>query len=281
MASLAYHLVLRLARRRRARYAATAIARLSTPLPPGPSLPLSVVTYCSGRDFPELVLSWRSFLRHAGRPSKFLLVSDGSITPVMREALHALPVPTEIRDASDFLDETVPMVVHRYAAVHPFGKKLAIFLALHRFGPVLYSDSDVLYFPAARTLAAQLGHEKPAIQYLLDCVQSLDQRLLRADHEALEPLNAGLVYLRQPPAWPAVLERLESMAGDGNFFTEQTSVHLAARLAGAQPFPPSLYVLQIDDQWSWRDRHAARPIVLRHYVNPVRYKMWLQSRSEN
>jgi hypothetical protein len=32
--------------------------------------------------------------------------------------------------------------------------------------------------------------------------------------------------------------------------------------------------LQLDDQFSWRDRYAGARLALRHYVNPVRHKFW-------
>jgi hypothetical protein len=44
--------------------------------------------------------------------------------------------------------------------------------------------------------------------------------------------------------------------------------------AGAAPFDSAKFVLQLDDQFEWRDRYAGRDLVLRHYVNPVRHKFW-------
>ncbi len=41
-------------------------------------IPYQVVSYSSEAMFPEQVASNRSFIRHAGRPEKFTVVSDGS-----------------------------------------------------------------------------------------------------------------------------------------------------------------------------------------------------------
>ncbi|MBA2744409.1 MAG: hypothetical protein H0U43_08930 [Chthoniobacterales bacterium] len=42
----------------------------------------------------------------------------------------------------------------------------------------------------------------------------------------------------------------------------------------AEPLDPERFVLQLDDQFVFRDRHAKSSLVLRHYVNPVRHKFW-------
>jgi len=43
---------------------------------------------------------------------------------------------------------------------------------------------------------------------------------------------------------------------------------------GARPLDRGRYVLQLDDQFIYRDSYAGPAIVLRHYVNPVRHKFW-------
>lgn len=276
MASLLYHVSLRLAHRRRARYARTLEARAAAPLDPPRELPINVVSYCGARDVVELVASWRSLLRHAGRPTRLVLVSDGSVTPAQADSLRRFPAPIEVRSFQEFLTPRLPDAVHRYAAAHPLGKKLAMLTALDQFLPALYSDSDILYFPAARQLAARFAQEHPPIQYLVDCGMALDRRLLRTPAEAEERVNSGFLYLREPLGWEQALQRFIELGADGEYFTEQTLTHLAVRLAGGRPLPTSEYVLQVDDQWSWRDYHAPRPIVLRHYVSTIRHKMWRQ-----
>jgi hypothetical protein len=50
--------------------------------------------------------------------------------------------------------------------------------------------------------------------------------------------------------------------------------HLAMHSSGARPLDARKFVLQLDDQFIFRDRYANPTIALRHYVNPVRHKFW-------
>ena len=50
--------------------------------------------------------------------------------------------------------------------------------------------------------------------------------------------------------------------------------HLTMHANGARALDSQKFVLQLDDQFVYRDRYASREIVLRHYVNPVRHKFW-------
>jgi hypothetical protein len=50
--------------------------------------------------------------------------------------------------------------------------------------------------------------------------------------------------------------------------------HLTMHANGAKPFAREKFVLELDDQFVFSDRHARRDIALRHYVNPVRHKFW-------
>ena len=43
---------------------------------------------------------------------------------------------------------------------------------------------------------------------------------------------------------------------------------------GAVALDPGKFVLQLDDQFIYRDRYASASIAIRHYVNPVRHKFW-------
>jgi len=54
----------------------------------------------------------------------------------------------------DIVRPNLPRRVHDYAKVNPMGKKLAVELSLPIDRPTIYADADVLFFPAARSLAS-------------------------------------------------------------------------------------------------------------------------------
>ncbi|MGA9607717.1 MAG: hypothetical protein WBR21_11940, partial [Rouxiella badensis] len=64
----------------RAAYLASLPVLLRAIVKPKQSLPLDVFSYSGEATLPEQILSIRSFVRHAGRPGRFVVVSDGTHT---------------------------------------------------------------------------------------------------------------------------------------------------------------------------------------------------------
>lgn len=274
MPNFGYHL----ARAKGAWFRRLCKARLETivhrPVPTNATLPFEVFSY-SGEDMvPEQVASIRSLLRFAGRPQQFTIVSDGTHSERSGELLRRLDPCITVSAANDWQPRNIPPVAASYLANHPTGKQLALIMSLPRNGPALYVDSDVLFFPGARTLPLLLEQSDAPASYLADCRLSADERLYRNEEEKRNPVNTGVLFLSRKIDWSQSIARLLELEGEPNFFTNQTMTHLAMIAAGALPLDAAKFVLQLDDQFELADRYAGPDLVLRHYVNPVRHKFW-------
>ncbi|MBA2431591.1 MAG: hypothetical protein H0V56_05680 [Chthoniobacterales bacterium] len=236
------------------------------------ALPFEVYSYSGEMALPEQVASIRSLLRHAGRPRKFTVVSDGSYTTRSLEVLRALDDSVTVAPANEWQPRDVPEGIRSYLAAHPTGRQLALIMSLPAAGPALYLDSDVLFFPGASILRS-LATAASAL-YLADCQVSADERLFRTATERENPVNTGVLFLTEKLDWSLGIGRFLELDGAPNFFTNQTITHLVMHANKAQPFDRRQFVLQLDDQFSYADRSAGPEIVLRHYVNPVRHKFW-------
>ena len=227
-------------------------------------LPFEVFSYSSESDLPEQIASIRSFFRYVGRPLQFTVVSDGSHSARGLALLCALGVSVSTVPEP----VNVPDRMKAYLTQHPTGRQLALIMSLPRNAPALYIDSDVLFFRGGCPFNGK------TLRYLADCQFSGDERLLRDAKEKENPVNTGVLYLPSKVDWSAGIDRFLELDGPPNFFTNQTITHLAMHANGAQPFDPAKFVLQLDDQFIYRDKYAAPELVLRHYVNPVRHKFW-------
>lgn len=236
-------------------------------------LPYEVFSFSGANEFPEQLLSVRSLLRFAGRPATYTIVSDGSHDSEQVAALRDVDSCIDVVDWREFVKQSLPKAVSRYAEQHPLGKKLAVQLSLPDV-PLLYSDSDVLFFPGARRLRKLAPPTKAPMLFLVDYKAALDQRLLRGEEASFAPLNSGFYVLTGKLGWEDALGRLEKLEGQPTFFTEQTLVHLAAHWSGAQPLPSTLFLLTDIDRFAFRDRFSHYEAVLRHCVSPVRHKFW-------
>ncbi|MBD2579006.1 hypothetical protein [Oscillatoria sp. FACHB-1406] len=238
------------------------------------SVPARIYALSCERDFPEQVASLRSFLRCVGIPQQFTIVSDGSYSESSLKALRAIHSCVEVTPFSEFVKPNLPGAVFDYATQNPMGKKLATILSIPVDRAALYVDSDVLFFAGATAIADLIVARDRECYYLPDSARALDFRLLETDAEAENPVNGGFILLKRPLDWTAGMERFLALKEPPNYFSEQTVVHLTMHHNRALPLPPDKYIMARDDEFIYRDRYAGDNIVLRHYVNPVRHKLW-------
>jgi len=261
-------------------YAALLPLLAARPVDPPRDLGLDLWTFSCQRDLPEQVASLRSFLRHAGRPRRITVVSDGSHTPAARALLARLDPVVRVVDWDRVASPEVPRAVRTWAdrgdggAATAMVRKLAVELSMPVGGPTVYADADVLFFPGAADLA-DLAHRggdgRP--RYLPDCGAGyLDERL--ADPADPAPVNAGFFALHRPLDFSGALRRLARLGGPPRFHTEQTVLHLALHDSGGVALDRRRYVLSVADMHRRGDAFAADGIVLRHYTTPVRPKLW-------
>lgn len=243
-------------------------------IPPPNDIPLTVFAYSGEATLPEQVVSVRSFLQHAGRPLRFVIVSDGTYSRKSIALLHAIDPCVSVSNAAERIPRGLPDRIYPYLAEHPTGKQLALIMSLPENGATLYVDSDVIFFPGATELAQLLTAENVPAFYLADCRHSADDRLFRSRAEQTHPVNTGVALLFRPLDWSLAVERFLELSGPPTFFTNQTMTQLAMHRSGAVPLDPVKYVLQLDDQFIYPDRYASDSLALRHYVNPVRHKLW-------
>jgi hypothetical protein len=243
-------------------------------LRPRGSFPAEVFSYSGEVTLAEQIASIRSFIKYAGRPSRFTVVSDGTYSVASTELLKRVDPSVAIVQLPVASPDR-PAELRSYLTTHPTGKQLALIMSLPRGQrPALYLDSDVLFFPQAHDLAALAGSRGAPAFYLADCQHSGDERLLRMPNEREKPVNTGVLLLFKPLDWSLSIQRFLELSGAPNFFTNQTMTHLTMHANGASPLDPSKYVLQLDDQTVYPDRYASDALALRHYVNPVRHKFW-------
>src|SRR5436190_2633399 len=248
--------------------------RMLPPIESPRSFPLEVFSFSGEAALPEQVASIRSFLRHVGRPAMFNIVSDGTYSESSRRLLREIDPCISVRDVAEWVPQDLPANIYPYLKNHPTGRQLALIMSLPIDAPVLYLDSDILFFAGAADLHAHVDKRDVPALYLADCRFSGDERLLRGADEADEPVNTGFLLLFKKLDWSLSVERFLELKGTPTFFTNQTMTHLTMHANGAAPFDSRKYVLQLDDQFVYPDRYANPAIALRHYVNPVRHKFW-------
>ena len=274
MPNYGYHFARAQARATRLAYAALLPRLVRQPVRAAGDLLLDVYSYSGEAALPEQIASIRSFVRNAGRPMAFTVVSDGTYSRRSIELLRRADPTVVVSDAHEWMPADVPADIVSYLREHPTGKQLALIMSLPLDRPAFYVDSDVLFFASAKHIGALLQNADAPAFYLADCQLSGDERLFRSSAEMASPVNTGVLLLFRKLDWSLSLDRFRELNGAPTFFTNQTMTHLTMHANGARPFDPEKFLLQLDDQFIYRDRYAGADLALRHYVNPVRHKFW-------
>jgi hypothetical protein len=238
-------------------------------------LALDVFAYSNEQMVPEQIRSIHSFLGHVGRPKSFTIVSDGSHTARSIRLLEKVDPLVSVRQSGEGLPADLQKKFGHYVTTYVMAKQLGLLMTLPTNRPALYVDADVLFFDGADDFPRYLSREDAPAFYLQDCQTcSADPRVFRSASEERDPVNCGFLLFLEKLDWSLAVDRFMEMEGEPNFFTNQTLAHLVLHANGARPFDPSKYVVQLDDQFVYEDRHAGPTLALRHYVNPVRHKFW-------
>ena len=275
--NLGYRLALWRGKGIRAAYAHSLARIVRRQIDPPQQIPVNVFAYSNEKMLPEQVASIRSFLRHAGRPTAFTVVSDGSHSKQSIDLLQQIDSAVRVIDLPPVADE-LPQKLTDYLERHPTGKQLRLIMSLGDIAPAIYVDADVRFFAGAGRSLQELPAWTGPVYYLRDCQFAGDVRLIRDSAEQDEPVNTGVLVLMQKLDWSLSFARFLEMNGPPAFHTNQTMTHLTVHRNGGRPLDPAKYVLQLDDQTLARDLYAAPDLVLRHYVNPVRHKFWTSLR---
>ncbi|BAZ82012.1 hypothetical protein PN497_14735 [Sphaerospermopsis kisseleviana CS-549] len=242
---------------------------------------ITVYSFSCQRDLPIQVANIRSFIRHVGIPHKFTVISDGSYLPESCELLSQINPCVDVVEWKDLVQGDIPKPISNYALHHPnraimaFWRRLAVLTSITIQQPTIYTDADILFFPGGEEIINLCQSDDKSPWYLPDCLPSLDQRILLHEHEKLNPVNAGFFILKQQINWQESLQRVEQLVDTPVYFTEQTVVHLAMHNSQAQPLAKDKFILSNDDQFKYLDHFDRQKIALRHYVNDVRHKFWL------
>lgn len=279
MVNIGYHAARIQGKFLRSRYLSNIAKLVAMPVKQERRVPIKVYALSCERDLPEQVASLRSFLKYVGIPDRFTIMSDGSYTSSSIALLKQVHPCVDVQLLTKFQREDLPDSVYAYASQQAMGKKLAALMSIPIDGATLYTDSDILFFEGATHLAELAIAPDTHTHYLPDCKNSLDARLIYAEQEMQEPINAGFVLFKKVLDWQEPVARLAKLSEPPNYFSEQTIVNLTIKYNQGVPLPSEKYIMNVDDQFIYTDpfihKASRKNIAMRHYVSDVRHKFWM------
>lgn len=239
-------------------------------------LDIDILSFSSKRDFEEQVFSIMSFLRYAGKPTRWIIYSDDSHISWHHQFIkdHFDFVSIEKWNACENKYTGFEDVMASYMKFNILAKRLYAYANHPVERMTMFMDSDVLFYEKiAEKLDIVL--RGGGQWYLPDAVWGTLDSTYKSDHTPdMFQLNGGCFVTDKFLDWNPVFEYMQSLKGTYEYFSDQTAFHIAFMKQGAKPLDPRYFILNCEDQFDFGYKYFPEEIALRHYVHPIRHKMW-------
>jgi hypothetical protein len=259
------------------------LLRLKKPNALPPKKPLDImVIMMTGRNFIDMTrLSVLSVAKSWSALPKLIISTDGSMqADELKKQLGFWPGELVVEDwqntAAYHQHKNRPALV-KYGNAHPFGKKLALIIRYAEQAPVIWLDSDILFFndfipylPKPAAAFACGGTEDFTPAYHETVIKHTGNNLYD-----LYKFNAGLLYVSGRDIYETFnLEQLiEAIHPDYDFCTEQTIfAHIASKSLGIIWSKNIVKSFNADSQEI--KAMPVKNIIARHYTSNVRHLFW-------
>lgn len=227
-----------------------------------------VISFSGAKDFEEQILSVYSFLYYIGTPKKWIIYSDGSYTESEKTFLQKKFLFLECKEwnYNKTLESNTPL--KKYLEVCHLSKKLHAIAGHNYERQTVYADSDIIFYKNAY---AYFDSDllKEGLWYIADTNWGTVEKITE-----LYPLNSGLMILNKNFNFELNFQYLNNLQGNYEYFSEQSSFNYSFKKQDGNILDPRQFIVNTEDQFDFRTAAHPKTIALRHFVNPVRHKIW-------
>lgn len=239
----------------------------------GGIVPMHFVSFSGTKNRTEQIYSILSVYYNLGRPQSWTIYSDGTHTQTDNDLLTSIP-GVRIVPWNGQLNRRFP-VLERFSEKFPvWGHRLQAYLNHPVSGTTIFTDSDILFYPGFRRFMNTLTTNT---WYIADTGPNFDAYYFKRFKQPDPPfVNAGFLIFNSTPDWDQVLNYIDREdVSSWEHFTDQAAIHLMLRAdPAAKPLDAEYFILSCTDSFRIGVDYPADRIALRHFVSPVRHKMW-------
>jgi hypothetical protein len=226
-----------------------------------------MVTLCGKNGFEDLTLSIYSFIRSVGKPIVWKIYSDGSITDKQKKTLSQI----DFIQIEKFELAEEDVIYKKYIDKFPSAMKFFM-LKYNNDKKRIFVDSDIVYFPRMKEYIQQLSIHS---FYITDATNYyLDSNIVQKQTN-YNPLNFGFIVLNEKIQFSKALRLLDNSIKTNQitYWTDQSICNIIFK-EFAYALPYNEFLTGGNDSFFIKHNYNYKLMCLRHFVGPVRHKMW-------
>jgi len=231
----------------------------------------NALSFSGSQQFADQLYSIASFYRNVGRPNSWVIYNDGSYKD---EELQVFSSIKGVQVLDIVIEEGILPLF--YFKKYPTLLKVEILRQLTDFSnPILFTDSDVLFYKHFKNFTHQFTSDN---WYIVDEGKGYFDASFDLPANEL-PLNFGFLVLNKPSNWNFIFTYLNEQIEHGqlHYWSDQTGAHLLAQKEKFNFMSVESFVVGGKDSFKLSHAVNYNKIALRHFVGPVRHKMWQYS----
>jgi len=251
------------------------ISYLISNLPKTPVKNIELVSYSGSKYFLDQLLSIFSFYYNYGIPEKWIIFSDGTYTNEEVDIFKSIK-NVEIKHF-DF--GFLPLSITSQFDKFPTLKKLYIFSNINIISTTIFIDSDIIFYQSCKKYLNDISNDNFYIED--ESNYYFDEEYLKTNSNIQHPLNLGMIILNTRPDWNVALDYLQKKiySNELDYWSDQTAMHILATDPTLKFVPLNKYKFVVGGNDNFKICHSCdySSIAVRHFVGPIRHKMWQYS----
>jgi hypothetical protein len=241
-------------------------------LPQHGTVNFDIISFSGIDSFEDQLLSIYSFMYYAGIPKSWTIYSDKSYTIDHKNLFEKYFSFVSVIDWDVFTCINKHACLDEYLKFCHLAKKVNVILGHEYSGQTMYVDSDVIFYKHISYYLNSAVISK-GLWYISDTLENAENHL-SVSRENIYPLNSGFLILNNEFNKQDVITYFENLKGNFHYFSEQSSFEFAFRKQAANILEPADFIVDVSDQFDFSAKYSPDKIAMRHYVSPVRHKMW-------
>lgn len=229
-----------------------------------------VVSFSGGKQFEDQVYSIASFIKNVGKPFSWIIYNDGSYNSIQVGFLEKIQ-NVQVQNI-DLINSALPIKI---LEKQPTLKKVEILIKHQNDKNTIFTDSDILFY---RNFSTLFKIDSDRNYYLVDEGNGyFDEDFMNEYPKIDSPFNFGLIFSNSEIDMSSVvsyiLEKIE--AKKLGYWSDQTAFQkLVMQDENFCPLGKELFKVGGSDAFKISHCVDYNKIALRHFVGPVRHKMW-------